>query len=152
MDTMADSLLQPSFPGHRTLFGRVAGQAGRTRASTGAAAPLRRAGLLVGAAAAIGVAAWVGDPAATLQADPALGHLLRGMALIKALLTMAALAAVYWRFGWTVSRAATALYLLSASTLAGSTMLIWQLSFILPAALLFHAAAISLVVIGWRER
>ena len=111
-----------------------------------------RAALLLGCVAAIGVAAWVGDPSGTLQADPALARLLRGMALIKAAIACAAVAAVYWRFGWAVSRGAAAVYLLSSATLTGSTMLIWQLSCIIPAALLFHAAAISLLVVGWRER
>jgi hypothetical protein len=30
-------------------------------------------------------------------------------------------------------------------------MLIWQLSYIVPAALLFHAAALSLLLVGWRD-
>jgi len=41
---------------------------------------------------------------------------------------------------------------LACWAIAGSTMLIWQLSYIVPAALLFHAAAMSLLLVSWRER
>ena len=149
---MTDSALQNTFPGHRTLFGRAAVPVAAVPAAPAAGLFLRRMALLLGCAAAIGVAAWAGDPATTLQADPALARLLRGMALIKATPALGALGAVYWRFGWAVSRAAVAGYLLSAWTLVGSTMLIWQLSCIVPAALLFHAAAVTLLMIGWLER
>jgi hypothetical protein len=101
---------------------------------------------------AIGIAAWLGDPAAYLHADPALARLLRGMALIKSMIAIAVVGAVFWRLAWPVSRTAGAAYLVCSWALAGSTMLIWQLSYIVTAALLFHAAALSLLLVSWRER
>jgi hypothetical protein len=38
------------------------------------------------------------------------------------------------------------------AVLAGSTTLIWQLSFIPLAALLFHGALLAVVYVGWRDR
>jgi hypothetical protein len=137
---MFPSVLRPAIPGAANVTTR------------GATAALLRCGLLAGCVVAIGVAAWVGDPGVTLQADPALARLLRGMALIKGLMTIAAVSAVYWRFGWRVSRPAAATYLVAGGVMSGATALIWQLSFILPAALLFHAAALTLLWVGWRER
>jgi hypothetical protein len=113
---------------------------------------LLRGGLIVGCANAIGIAAWLGDPSRYLHADPALGRLLRGMALIKGMIAIAALGAVFWRLAWPVSKIGIVTYLISSWVLAGSTMLVWQLSYIVPAALLFHAAALSLLLVSWRER
>jgi hypothetical protein len=74
------------------------------------------------------------------------------MALIKATIALAAAGAVYWRLGLQVSRTVAASYLLSCWVMAGSSMLIWQLSYLLPAAVLFHVAALSMLVVGWRDR
>jgi hypothetical protein len=112
---------------------------------------LLRGNLVLGIAIAIGIAAWLGDPSGYLRADPALARLLRGMALIKGMIALAAVAAVFWRLAWPVSRMGATAYLIASMALAGSTVLIWQLSYIVPAALLFHAAAISLLLISWRE-
>jgi hypothetical protein len=60
--------------------------------------------------------------------------------------------AVFWRLRWPISPAVAAGYLLGSSAMAGSAMLIWQLSFIPPAALLFQLAALTLLLLGWRER
>jgi hypothetical protein len=73
------------------------------------------------------------------------------MALIKGMIAIAAVGAVFWRLGWAASKTATATYLVCSSAIAGSTMLIWQLSYIVPAALLFHAAGLSLLLVSWRE-
>ncbi len=113
---------------------------------------VRRTALIGGCALAIGLAAWVGHPAGQLEADPALAHLLRGMAAIKALLTLGALSAVLWRFGRPIAPPVTVAYAISGAVLAGSTTLIWQLTWIPLAALLFHAALIGMVCLGWRER
>jgi hypothetical protein len=113
---------------------------------------LLRSGLLFGCANAIGIAAWLGDPSGYLHADPALARLLRGMALIKGMIAIAAVGAVFWRLAWPVSKIGAATYLISSWALAGATMLVWQLSYIVPAALVFHAAALSLLLISWRER
>jgi hypothetical protein len=112
---------------------------------------LLRAGLITGCALAIGIAVSLGDPTAYLQADPALARLLRGMALIKGMIAILAVGVVFWRLAWPLSRTTGAVYLACSSALAGSAALIWQLSYIVPAALLFHVAAVTLLLVGWRE-
>jgi hypothetical protein len=117
-----------------------------------AAFSLLRVGLISGCAVAMGIAVLAGDPSGYLRADPDLARLLRGMALIKGMIVIGAVAAVFWRLAWPVSRSAAATYLVSSWALAGSTMLIWQLSHIVAAALVFHAAALSILWVSWRER
>ena len=110
-----------------------------------------RGGLIAGCAISIGIARYVGDPSGTTYADPALARLLRGMALIKGVIAIAAIAAVWWRFGRAASKPAAAGYLLGCWLMIGSTMLIWQLAFVPLAAILFHAAALSMLLLSWRE-
>ncbi len=105
---------------------------------------------MAGCAIAMGIVLYLGDP--NSFPDPALARLLRGMALIKGLISMAAVAAVLWRFGRPVSKPAAAGYLVGSWFLVGSTMLIWQLTWIAAAAILFHAAAVSMLLVSWRER
>jgi len=111
-----------------------------------------RIGLVTGCCLAAALAFWQGDPSGYLMADPALARLLRGMALIKAAIALGASSAVYWRLAWPASRTVASLYVIASWVLAGSSVLIWQLSFIAFAALLFHAAALSMLVLAWRER
>jgi hypothetical protein len=113
---------------------------------------LLRALLLLGCAAAIGVALGFGDPAPSLRADPELAVLLRGMALIKAGIVMAALAAIAWRLGHPIGRATALAYLAGAWLTAAATALIWQLSAITLAAALFHVGALALLVVAYTDR
>jgi hypothetical protein len=113
--------------------------------------PLRIA-LLTGCVISLGIAAHWGDPSTFVHEDPALSRLLRGMAVIKAAITMALVAAVLWRFGRPLSKPVAAGYLLGAWALVGATTLIWQLSWIPAAAILFHAAFLSMLFVSWRER
>jgi len=53
--------------------------------------------MVAGCLSTAALAAYVGRPAAYLEADPGLAHLLRGMALIKALMVSGAVALVWWR-------------------------------------------------------
>lgn len=116
------------------------------------AVALLRSALVLGCVLAVAVAAWLGDPTGYLSADPPLARLLRGMALIKGMIAIAAAVAVFWRLGWPASQRAAAAYLVFCWLLAGSTMCIWQLSHLVPAALLYHAAALSLLLVSCRER
>jgi hypothetical protein len=151
---MAQSILRSSFISEKAVLGRSPGLAANRSAS---AAPstiswLLRGGLVLGCLMAVAIAAWLGDPSGYLHADPALARLLRAMALIKASIVIAAAGAVFWRLGWPVSKPVAASYLVACWVIAGSTMLIWQLSYIVPAALLFHSAALCLILVSWRER
>lgn len=150
---MPQSLLRPLDPHPISALGaRLGIRAQGLRAGRTTSALLRRASLLAGCATAIAVAAWVGDPSTYLQADPALARLLRGMALIKGMIALGAVSAVYWRLAWPVGRLVAATYVITALVLVGSTTLIWQLSYIALAAVLFHVAALTMLIVGWRER
>jgi hypothetical protein len=110
-----------------------------------------RAVLILACALSIGAAVWVSDPTAYLQADPALARLLRGMALIKAAAVLTAVAAVMWRFERRVALPLSVTYVVGSSALAGTTMLIWQLTWIAAAAVAFHAALLGLLLAAWRD-
>jgi hypothetical protein len=107
--------------------------------------------LLAGCALAALVAYVVADPTAMQAADPELALLLRGMALIKAALVAAGLAVLWWRFGWPLSSGLAAGYLAGAWLAAGTAMMIWQLTCIAHAAVLFHVGEVALLVLAWRD-
>lgn len=116
-----------------------------------AAAGRHRALLLAGVAVAA-LAGWVlGDPAPRLAADPELATLLRGMAGIKALLLLGAVALLAWRLGKPVAAPFVAIYLGGAAAMAFATALIWQLTALPLAAVVFHAAEIGVLVAAWRD-
>jgi phage shock protein PspC (stress-responsive transcriptional regulator) len=111
-----------------------------------------RLALIAVAVAGAAAGLWWGGPATSLQADPDLARLLRGMALIKGGMVVGAIAAVWWRLSWPASPRVAIGYVAGCAALAGSTALIWQLTAIVLAALLFHSAAIAMALVGWRER
>lgn len=110
-----------------------------------------RAMLLAGCALAVALAASLGDPASYLVADPQLARLLRGMALIKGAIALAAAGALWWRLKWPISGRMAAAYLAGGSLLAGASMMVWQLTMIPLAAIGFHAVEISLLCVAWRD-
>ncbi len=109
-----------------------------------------RAALMVGSVASV-VVAWRAASGIGHAAEPELVVLLRGMAAIKGLLALAAAGAVWWRLGQHVSSRVAAAYVGCVCVLFASTVLIWQLAFILTAAVLFHAAGLVGLVIALRE-
>ncbi len=149
---MAQSVLRPLFWRRDVFVGAAPATpiaAGRQPAVLRA---LLRTLLIVACAVSIGAAAWYGDPSGYLRTDAALSRLLRGMAAIKGGIAVAAIGAVLWRFGLPLSKGVAIGYLLGCCALAGATMLIWQLTLIPFAALLFHGAALGMLVMGWRDR
>ncbi|MGB5810156.1 MAG: hypothetical protein WBG86_06475 [Polyangiales bacterium] len=126
----------------------------RSSAYTGSPASrrLRLGGMLLGGCVfAVLAAAAVGHPEPLLQADPELARLLRGMALLKAAIVVAALAALLWRFGQPLSNGLTVAYLAGASAAAGACMLIWQLEVTPTAVFTFHLGELTLLVAAWRD-
>lgn len=91
------------------------------------------------------------DPAAMAGVEPELVLLLRGMAVLKAGLALAAVALAFWRFGRPVSLLSAAGYVVGVSTLVAASVLIWFLSFIAGAAIAFHVGALGLLVLAWRD-
>ncbi len=129
------------------LWGRGARTASRWSSTT-----RLRTALLGLCAFAIAGAALLGDPVPLLRADPELATLLRGMAALKAVMVIAALAVLWWRFGWPVPPRTTAVYLVAAALLAGATTLVWQLSALLAASAVLHAAALTMLITASREK
>jgi hypothetical protein len=151
---MAASVPPTEFSAGRIVFAQLLGRSGhgmRGAAQSSAVLSLRSS-LVAGCVVAVILAARIGDPGAYLHADPALARLLRGMAVIKALIATAAAGAVFWRVGLPIAAKYAACYIISVWVMAGSATLIWQLSFLLPAAVLFHIGALSMLLVGWRDR
>jgi hypothetical protein len=115
------------------------------------AAPAARGLLLLGAVLALLGGAALGDPRPLIAADPDLARLLRGMALIKAAMVLAALALLWWRFGHPLPARHRTAYLLGAWLACAATALIWQLSHVVPAALVFHGGELLLLFTAWRD-
>ncbi len=101
-------------------------------------------------AAALGGLA-VGQPEQLLQTDPELARLLRGMALIKGGILIAALGLLSWRFHWRTSKRLVVVYNGAAAAMSFAAGLIWQLTSILLAAGLFHLGLIVLLVAMLRD-
>ncbi|MEO8037407.1 MAG: hypothetical protein ABI794_01485 [Betaproteobacteria bacterium] len=112
---------------------------------------LLRGLLLAGCAIAAMIAATHGHPDALLRSDPELARLLRGIALVKVALLAATLALVAWRFRWPVKLPFAASYVVASAMMAGATALIWQLTRIPVAAVVYHAALLSMLVTMLRD-
>ncbi len=123
----------------------------RARAARPPRARVWRTLLVSGGLVATAVAASTGASEARAAVDPELVRLLRGMALIKAVLTLAALAAVLWRLGRPISAGLCGTYLAGSWAMAAATVLIWQLVLLPAAALAFHAGEIALLLAAWRD-
>lgn len=112
---------------------------------------LLRAVLLVVSIVAGLAAGALADPAGVSHVEPELVVLLRGMALIKAGMALLAFSLAWWRFGSPMSSQAAAGCVAGVGCLAAATILIWYLSFILAAAVVFHLGLFGLLVLAWRE-
>ena len=122
-----------------------------TRLATPTISPLvLRGALIVVCAASAAIAAQLGDPSGSLRADPELAHLLRGMAVLKGLMVVAAIALLSWRFGHPIPRPVATAYVASAALMAASATMIWQLTALLPAAAAFHAGLFVALMVAWR--
>jgi hypothetical protein len=111
-----------------------------------------RVALLIGSGLLAAAPLAAVEPAAHWLDDPELFKLLRGMAGIKALLAAIALAAAWWRLGRSPAPAGLAVrYIGGVWALALATGLIWQLTVIPAASVLFHAATITLLVTAWAD-
>lgn len=121
------------------------------------AGPARRAVsyrivLVIGTLAVAATVALATSAAPGAAADASFVRMMRVMAMIKAVLTAIAAAALWWRLARPVTALFAAGYLLGAWFMVGATVLIWQLSSIGAAAVLFHAGELSLLFLAWRDR
>ena len=113
------------------------------------ALPLRFSLLAFTAVTVVG-ALWAAS-GSSQSAERELAALLRGMAVIKGLLVVAAGGLVWWRLGQPASARVAVTYIASVGVLAASTVLIWQLAYIAAAAVLFHVAGLVWLVLALRE-
>ncbi len=118
-------------------------------ASSSRAAVLRTA-LVVGSIATAVVTSFAAAGSAHVV-EPELAVLLRGMAAIKGLLAVAAASLAWWRLGLPVRVQAAAAYIACVWVLFAGTALIWQLAFIVAAAIVFHAALFFGLILALRE-
>jgi len=91
------------------------------------------------------------SPAPVAMMDASYIRLMRGMAMIKALLVVIAAAVLWWRLARPVPRRFAAGYLLGAWLMVAASVLIWQRSAIGAAAILFHTGELSLLFLAWRD-
>lgn len=109
--------------------------------------------LVAGMIAVAAMVAWatVAGTASTVAGDASFVRMMRVMAMIKAMLVAIAAAVLWWRFARPVTALFAAGYLLGAWFMAAATVLIWQLSSIGAAAVVFHTGELSLLLLAWRD-
>ena len=110
-----------------------------------------RALVFAGCFAAGAAALLLVDPGTQAISDPALGHLLRGMAAIKGVLALGAAAALAWRFGRPIGGGRALLLMAGCWIMAAAAGMIWQLAHIGAAAVLFHSGELGLLGALWWE-
>ena len=114
-----------------------------------------RAALAVAVGLAIIIAHLLGQgdaSARAVAADPELAQLLRGMAILKAGLTVGAVSLVAWRLGYPAGLRLTAGLIAAAALMAAGPVLIWHVAPIGAAALLFHVGTALLLILCLFDR
>jgi hypothetical protein len=115
----------------------------------------RRASL-IGAVLAAGICGYLAtgnaaEAQAIQAAGPELTRLLRGMALIKALIAAIMAAAVFWRLQFPITQARLAAYITACAAMAAGPFLVWGMAHIIAGAMLLHAGLLAAVLLGWRD-
>ena len=114
-------------------------------------ARLYRASLIAGLLVVAATAALTTDGARVAASEVSFVRMMRAMAAIKALLVTVAAAVLWWRFARPVPTLFAIGYLSGAWAMMAATVLIWQLSSIGAAAIVFHAGELSLLLLAWRD-
>ena len=91
------------------------------------------------------------EAVAIQRAGPELTRLLRGMAALKGLMTAAAFAATFWRFGTPVPVARLIAYTLAAAAMALGPGLVWGMAHLYAGSIAMNGGMIALVVVFWRD-
>lgn len=114
--------------------------------------PHQRSVLLVGCMLLVALPLLVMQPEKHWAQEPELLVLMKSMAVIKATIALVALAAVFWRLGHgPLGKPIRLSYVASIWLMALAIGMIWQLTFIVGASLLFHAGTLMLLVTTWRD-
>ncbi len=112
---------------------------------------LRRGVLVLFAGAAVLGAAALPEAASAARADADLVRLMQGMAALKGLMVLGAVAALWWRFAQPVPARMAAGYVLCTAVMAAGVVLIWRLSHIGETALAFHAALFAILFLALKD-
>jgi hypothetical protein len=80
-----------------------------------------------------------------------LTHMLRAMALLKALMAAGTVAAVMWRLGSPVTLAYWAAYALACAATAVGPGLIWRMAHVDAGALTFYVGLLGALILLWRD-
>jgi hypothetical protein len=135
-----------------------ASQASSTTAPAGAGAltpAIARAllALVVAASFAAGLLATGTEASASAiaLAGADLTHLLRAMALLKALIAAGVVAAAMWRLRSPVTRARWAAYAAACAGAAAGPSLIWQIAHVGAGALTFYVGLLAALILLWRD-
>jgi hypothetical protein len=136
----------------------IASQASSTTAPAGASAlspAIARAllALVIAASFAGGLFATGREASASAiaLAGADLTHLLRAMALLKALMAAGTVAAVMWRLGSPVTLARWAAYALACAGAAAGPGLIWRMAHVGAGALTFYVGLLGALILLWRD-
>ena len=133
-----------------------------TPSHAAAAAPRRygspitaRLALAVMIAVALAAAFLATNPDTATQAATLAGkdltRLLRAMAVIKAGMALAVIAAVFWRLGSAITLPRFGAYALVCAAMASGPALIWDMAAVGAGALLLHCGLLAGVVLLWRD-
>jgi hypothetical protein len=114
------------------------------------AAPLRAA-LVAAVLPAVLLATQLGSPSPRYLADPALARLLRAMGMLKGLIAVGAIAALWWRAAWPVPVRLAVAAVAAVSVQVVATVWIVRLVAIAWAAGLFHVGLAALLLCVWLE-
>ena len=109
--------------------------------------------LLIAASLAAGLLATGTEASASAVAlaGADLTHLLRAMALLKALMAAGMVAAVMWRLGSPVTLAWWAAYALACAVAAAGPGLIWRMAHVGAGALTLHLGLLTALILLWRD-
>jgi hypothetical protein len=121
------------------------------RASIVGPGPARAVLTLVLLLALLVAAAYAGPSAHAALGDPALMRLLRAMAVIKAGMAAAVIAAVFWRLGVAATPLALAGYAAVCAAMASGPLLIWGMAHVVLGALVLHAGLLAGALLLWRD-
>ena len=151
MTPPAETSIAPRFPDGPAQESMVVGPHARQRIGHRSRRVPLRAALVATALLALLVASSLGEPASRYLEDPALAQLLRGIALVKGLIALGAIAAVWWRAAWSGSTVLAVAALAAVGAQVAGAIWIARLVAVPWAAGLFHAGIALLLACAWRE-
>ncbi len=85
------------------------------------------------------------------SADPDLGRLLKGMAIIKSVILLAVCAAIWWRLGFDIRRGFAAGYIVFGTIGIAGGALVWNMAGLALAPFLFDGGLLAFLILALRD-